>query len=152
MEYVREVMEDNVFEEEVDKCGIKFGKSYSTHMFKVELKIPTGWAEDPESEVHFRWNANCEASLYNPYTGKHLSALSSSGREVYKIKVAHRKNDLEDQELRCEKTSEGVIVRYLLELACQEMFGVPKDGQWGAQPDLEREFELTMCEIGLFNS
>ena len=87
------------FFDEVPKIGDKFGPSYSTHMFRVELAIPKRWIEeDPGCEIHFIWNADCEASLYNPKTVKHLSAVTH-GREEYHIKDGKQKNDLADPDL-----------------------------------------------------
>ena len=77
----------STFFDEVPQIGDKFGPSYSTHMFRIELAIPKAWlSADPNCEIHFIWNAACEASLYNPKTGKHLSAITENVREVYHIK------------------------------------------------------------------
>lgn len=101
------------------KIGDKFGPSYSTQMFRVELAIPCEWlAKDPQCEIHFIWNGNCEASLYNPKTGKHLSAITENVREVYHIKDGKNKNDLDDPGLVVSNDGKEIRVCYLLEMAC----------------------------------
>ena len=82
----------NTYFNEIPKIGDKFGPSYSTHMFRVELRIPKKWVTD-DAEIHFIWNGKCEASLYSPKNGKHLSAITENVREIYKIKGPNR-NDL----------------------------------------------------------
>jgi hypothetical protein len=89
-------------------------------MFKVKLLIPKKWIEeDPNCEIHFVWNAGCEASLYNPKTGKHLSAITENVREVYHIKDGKSKNDLANPHLVVAEDEKHITVCYLLEMACQ---------------------------------
>ena len=99
-EVMNVIKQDDSYFDTIPKLGDKFGPSYSTQMFKVKLMIPKRWIEaDPDCEIHFIWNAGCEASLYNPKTGKHLSAITENVREVYHIKDGKKKNDLEDKDL-----------------------------------------------------
>jgi alpha-mannosidase len=72
-------------------------------------------------------------------------------REVYHIKDKS-KNDLNVDTLALKEDEDNIYVCYLLEMACQEMFGAFKgDNMWGSVIDPEREYELKKCEIGLFN-
>ena len=50
--------------------GDKFGKSWDTHWFKIDITIPDDWLAD-EKEVHLIWNGKCEGSLY-PVDGSKL--------------------------------------------------------------------------------
>ena len=69
--FIGDKFNKDIFPEKVEAYGAKFGPSYSTQMFRVELAIPVEWVTE-ESEIHFLWNGSCEASLFNPKTGKHL--------------------------------------------------------------------------------
>jgi hypothetical protein len=72
-------------------------------------------------------------------------------REVYHIKDK-LKNDLKVDTLALKEDKDNIYVCYLLEMACQEMFGAFKgDNMWGSVIDPEREYEFKKCEIGLFN-
>ena len=151
-EVMNVIKEPDSYFNEVPKLGDKFGPSYSTQMFKVKFHIPKKWIEaDPNCEIHFNWNAGCEASLYNPKTGKHLSAITENVREVYHIKDGKTKNDLADPDLVESADGETITVCYLLEMACQEMFGNWKESTWGGIVDMDKHFEFKKCEIGLFN-
>ena len=82
--------------------------------------IPTKWIEkDPNCEIHFIWNGSCEASLYNPQTGKHLSAITENVREVYHITDGKGKNDLQEPGILISKNKKEIRICYLLEMACQ---------------------------------
>lgn len=121
---------------EKPKYGDKFGPLYSTHMFWLRLTVAKKWLEDPDAEVHFIWEAECEASLYNIETGRHLQALSQNEnlRNVYHIKVGpcDRRNDLADKTIVVGETESSITVQYLLEMACQEMFGnFVGNNKWG---------------------
>ena len=119
-------------------------------MFRVELAVPKKWIEaDPNCEIHFIWAAGCEASLYNPKTGMHLQAITENVREVYHIKDGRDKNDLEEDGIVVSQDAENITVCYILEMACQEMFG--NFTGWGGTVDMDKMFELKKCQIGLFN-
>ena len=99
-------------------------------MFRVELSIPVKWVTK-DSEIHFKWNGSCEASLFNPITGRHLYGLSNDCRDTYKIKKGQVKNDLNDQNLVLSKSDTHIQICYLLEMACQEMLGTQLS--WGGE-------------------
>jgi len=64
------------------------------------------------------------------------------------IRRANVKNDLAD--LTVNKTGSPSSIVYLLEMACNEMFGNFVTG-FNSHVDMKKEFKLEKCEIGLFN-
>ena len=48
------------------------------------------------------------------------------------------------------KTGNPLRIQYLLEMACNEMFGNFVTG-FNSHVDMKKEFKLEKCEIGLFN-
>ena len=54
--------------------GQSFGPAWSTHWFKVEIKIPESWAGQ---EVHFLWDSGTEAEVWED--GKPMQGLAGSG-------------------------------------------------------------------------
>lgn len=63
----------NTYFNEIPKIDDKFGPAYSTHLFLVKLAVPRKWVmDDPNCEIHFIWESQCEASIYCPKTGRHL--------------------------------------------------------------------------------
>lgn len=139
------------FPEQVDKYGVQFGPSFSTHMFRVCLKVPKSWLTK-QSEIHFLWDGGCEGSLYNAETGKHLQGFSDQVRQVYHIKNGEGKNDLDDPTIAKEDENGDFRVCYLLEMACNGMLGnFNGEPIWGGILDMEKQFALTKCELGLFN-
>ena len=129
------------------KIGDKFGKSWDTNWFLVEFEVPNEWL-DEDKEVHWIWNGKCEASIYPIDGSKLLAAFTENVREKYIIKRPNIKNDLTD--LSVNKTGTTNRIQYLLEEACNEMFGNFKEG-FLSQVDMEKEFTLEKCEIALFN-
>jgi hypothetical protein len=134
------------FKEEA-KIGDKFGKSWETHWFLIEIEIPEEWTKE-DKEVHFIWNGKCEAAIYDIKGSKLLSAITENVREVYLMKRPGVKDDFTDQSIN--KDGSRTKITYLLEMACNEMFGNFSDG-FNTPVDMNREFELKKCEIGLFN-
>jgi hypothetical protein len=99
------------------------------------------------------WNCSCEASLYSLKSGKHLSAITENVREIYHIRDGKGKDDTSDPDLVVSETDKEVRVAYLLEQACQQMFGAWKgDNIWGGQVDMDLQFEWKKCQLGLANS
>ena len=67
------------------KIGEKYGDSWQTNWFFVDITIPDNWDQiaTKEDEYHFIWNSNCEASIYDYETGKYLQAYSPPERNFY---------------------------------------------------------------------
>ena len=135
------------FKEEA-KIGDLFGKSWDTHWFLVDIEVPEEWMTAEESEIHFLWNGKCEASLYTIDGTKLLQAFTENVREKYVIKRPDVKDDFTDMEVN--KTGSLVRVQYLLEMACNEMFGNFVTG-FLSHVDMKKEFKLEKCEVALFN-
>lgn len=129
------------------KIGDKFGNSWDTHWFHIEIEVPEEWL-DEEKEVQFLWNGKCEAALYTVDATKLLQAFTENVREKYVIKRQDVKNDFSDPIVN--KTAKNITVSYLLEMACNEMFGNFSDG-FNSKVDMEKKFILEKCEVGLFN-
>ena len=135
------------FKEEA-KIGDLFGKSWDTHWFRVEIEIPESWKQEAESEVHFLWNGKCEASLWT-IDGKHLlQAFTENVRETYILMRPDIKDDFKDPSIN--QTRNPLRVTYLLEMACNEMFGNFVTG-FNSHVDMHKEFKLEKCEVALFN-
>ena len=77
-----------------------------------------------------------------------MQAFTENVREKYVIKRPGMKNDLTDPLVNIE--GQPGKIRYLLEMACNEMFGNFTDG-FNSKVDMEKVFKLEKCEIGLFN-
>lgn len=129
------------------KEGDKFGKSWDTHWFKIKVEIPDEWLSD-EKEVHLLWNGKCEAALYNLDGSRLLQAFTENVRERYIIKRDGIKNDLLDPKVNIGGNNKEIT--YLLEMACNEMFGNFQKG-FNSEVDMEKEFILEKCKIGFFN-
>lgn len=129
----------------------KFGKSWDTHWFLLQIEFDetsdAKWLEE-DTEVHLLWNGSCEAAIYDTRGTRLLQAITENVREVYCIKRTGVKNDLADEAVNYTGTPNRV--EYLIEMACNEMFGAPKDG-FGSDHTMERMFELHKVEVAVFN-
>ena len=101
------------------KLGDKFGESWTTHWFFVEFEVPDHWNQlaAPEDEFHFIFSCGCEAGLYDYETGKYFQAFNENRREYYVI-----------------EPRETGRIKFMIELACNGMFGNFKDGRGGMNP------------------
>lgn len=65
------------------QVGDEFGPSWSTHWFKVEIKVPDdeGWTDGP---LVFRWDSGCEAMVWSS-TGVPLQAFSEQERDEFQL-------------------------------------------------------------------
>ena len=70
----------------------------------MELDVPMEWVDkcqedrDGKYEIHFVWNTNSEAAIFNPKTGKLLQGIAEDSREVYQIRCKN-KDDTMDSDL-----------------------------------------------------
>ena len=64
---------------------------------------------------------------------------------MYHIKVGPRnsRNDLQNPEFVTEEDDECITVSYLVEMACQEMFG--SFNSWGGKVDMDKQFTFKKC-------
>ncbi|CAG7731917.1 unnamed protein product, partial [Allacma fusca] len=112
--------------------GDWFGKTWATHWFKVEIRVPTEWTG---KEVHFRWNSSSEAAIYDT-AGRMLQGLSTGFREEYIISRSWG--------------GSTTPITYYIEMACNEMFGAG-EGDQIAPTNNNRDFQLNRAEIAVFD-
>jgi len=118
--------------------GQDFTPTWSTHWFKVVVKIPDSW---DGREVHLRWNSNSEALLLSS-DGEPLQGLTGSpehqNREEFIIS-------------KCWNASrnESEMV-YYVEMSCNSMFGAGKGG-FIDPPDPNRKFNLQRADVSVFD-
>ena len=133
-----DVVGNGLFEKEKkeSKVGDSFGPSWATFWFEINFQVPKEWIG---KEVHFLWNSNSEALLFDK-NGVVLQGLNGGEgwdrREEFYI----------DQKLIDQDGS----LKFYIELACNEMFGNGFGGQINP-PDPNRYFKLKKAEIALFD-
>ncbi|PKN90868.1 MAG: alpha-mannosidase [Chloroflexi bacterium HGW-Chloroflexi-6] len=113
--------------------GEKFGPLWSTHWFKVNLKIPAGWRGQ---EVHLLWDSASEACLWQ--AGAPLQGLTGSfnGWQAEPIR----------KEFCLTKNAQGdETLEYFIEAACNGLFGVDN------QAHNPRIGELSQAEMAVFD-
>ncbi len=96
---------------------------------KAAIEVPAAWAG---AEVHFLWDSGCEALVWRD--GAPLQGLTGSAD-------GH-------QARRAVKLGAGASHVLWLEVACNGMFGVGREGMINA-PDPARSFTLTQAEIAV---
>ncbi|KFA76595.1 hypothetical protein S40288_08132 [Stachybotrys chartarum IBT 40288] len=115
--------------------GASFGPSWSTHWFKVVLKIPHDIAEEELLELH--WDANNEGLVWTE-DGMPLQGLTGGGERIEWIIPDSFRDG-----------KEHVIY---IEMACNGMFGNAPSGSTSiAPPDPNRYFTLSKAEIAAVN-
>ncbi|KAI0383823.1 glycoside hydrolase family 38 protein [Hypomontagnella monticulosa] len=113
--------------------GQSFGPSWSTHWFKVVLRVPADLRDKQHLEFH--WDANNEGMVWTE-DGKPLQGLTGGGERVEWI--------LPDS---FRDGKEHVIY---IEMACNSMFGNPS-GDIIQPPDPNRYFQLVKADICAVN-
>eukprot|EP01111_Echinosteliopsis_oligospora_P011163 TRINITY_DN3615_c0_g1_i1.p1 TRINITY_DN3615_c0_g1~~TRINITY_DN3615_c0_g1_i1.p1 ORF type:complete len:1063 (+),score=284.46 TRINITY_DN3615_c0_g1_i1:57-3191(+) len=118
------------------KVGDSFGPSWSTHWFKVTADVPSG-EEWVGKEIVLRWNGGCEAMVWIDETP--IQGLTG-GTWVDKR-----------TEYRLTKSAKGGDhFEFMVELACNGMFGTGRDGLINA-PDMDKTYTLSQAEIAVFD-
>jgi len=110
--------------------GLSFGPSWSTHWFQLNLQIPESYRG---SEVHLLWDSENELLIFD-VDGVPLQGLTGGDyqkRHQYIVRKA-------------DSTVSSVVL--YLEMACNGMFGVGKDGMINA-PDPNRTFTIKKRKI-----
>lgn len=118
------------------QVGMQFGPFWSTHWFRVEINIPTGWRG---KEVHFLWDSSSEAQIWRD--GEPLQGLSGSTSLVTPGAIR--------PEFPLTRSAVGgeTIVLYV-EMAVNNLFGL------GVRADptrLEQVGILRQAEIAVFD-
>jgi len=116
------------------KVGDVFGPSWTTFWFKVHVQVPTSWKG---KVVHFLWNSSSEALIWR--NGIPIQGLTGGTwvdkRVEYKL---------------LDNSQGGEVFDFEIEMACNGMFGVGKDGLINPC-DPNKTFTLTRAEIGVFD-
>ena len=127
----------------------KYGPSWSIFWFKIDIEIPETWLK-PENEIHFLWDSDNEALLFNYNCTKVLQGFSGDGdynkRAEYIIKKLPEKDDLND-----ENTTEHQNINkitYFLEMSCNNLFG---NGPFLGPKDKNSTYSIKTCSVALFN-
>ncbi|OGE50959.1 hypothetical protein PENARI_c015G12492 [Penicillium arizonense] len=113
--------------------GRSFGPGWSTHWFKVQLRVPHEMLNEEIIELH--WEASNEGMIWTE-DGHPLQGLSGDGERVEWI-IPPRFKD-------------GKEHTFYLEMACNGMFGLGK-GARNQPPDPDRYFTLEKAEIVAVN-
>lgn len=112
------------------KKGDSFGPSWSTHWFKVQWNIPKEWSYAGQLEFH--WESGCEAMVWTA-DGNPLQGLSPNNRTEWVIPSEYSKPDKKHT--------------IYIEMACNQMFGVPTGGDTIQPPDPNRYFSVSQADI-----
>ncbi|KAK3329649.1 glycoside hydrolase family 38 protein [Apodospora peruviana] len=130
----RPTFEDAVSHEfKKTSVGASFGPSWSTHWFKVVLKVPEDLVDKRLLELH--WDANNEGLIWSE-DGKPLQGLTGGGERIEWILP--------------ESFRDGKEHTIYVEMACNGMFG-NAGGDLIQPPDPNRYFQLGTADIVAVN-
>ena len=110
--------------------GESFGPSWSTHWFRITIKVPTGLRKKDHLEFH--WDANNEGLIWSE-SGEPLQGLTGGGDRVEWI-FPHAWRD-------------GKEHIFYIEMACNGMFGNAPGGDSIQPPDPNKYFTLYTADI-----
>ncbi|XP_004365158.2 alpha mannosidase [Capsaspora owczarzaki ATCC 30864] len=113
-----------------------FGPSWTTHWFAFDLVIPPAWAG---REVHFRWNSNSEALIYDEHGEPRQGLTGGDGCDVRSEYIVTR-----------SAREGGETRRIYVEMAANGMFGVGDNGLINP-PNENRFFDISLCELAVFD-
>ena len=116
------------------KKGESFGPSWSTHWFKITLKVPSQL--EKKNHLEFHWDANNEGLIWNE-SGEPLQGLTGGGDRVEWI-FPHEWRD-------------GKEHVFYIEMACNGMFGNAPGGDSIQPPDPNKYFMLHTADIVAVN-
>ncbi|KAL5009992.1 hypothetical protein ScPMuIL_012297 [Solemya velum] len=112
--------------------GQKFGPTWSTHWFFVEVDISRDWAGE---EVRLVWNSDSEAMVW--LDGQPVQGLSGE-------------NKRHDYILSYKQPEDNLSYKLYIEMACNGLFGAG-NGVFLNEPDNNRMFTLSQAEVAVFN-
>jgi alpha-mannosidase len=110
--------------------GQWFGPAWTTHWFKVVLKVPEHLQDKRLLELH--WDANNEAMIWNE-EGHPLQGLTGGGERVEWILP--------------DSLRDGKSHTIYIEMACNGMFGNAPGGDSIQPPNPDKQFRLDRAEI-----
>ncbi|KAI2629734.1 glycoside hydrolase family 38 protein [Hypoxylon sp. NC1633] len=114
--------------------GQSFGPSWSTHWFKVVLRVPADLRD--KEHLEFQWDANNEGMVWTQ-DGKPLQGLTGGGERVEWILP--------------KSFRDGKEHTIYIEMACNSMFGNPAGGDTIQPPDPNKSFQLVKADICAVN-
>ncbi|KAL8297527.1 hypothetical protein RB597_006560 [Gaeumannomyces tritici] len=116
------------------EVGSWFGPSWSTHWFRVKLKVPDNMTRLEHLELH--WDANNEGMVWSE-DGNPLQGLTGGGERVEWILP--------------DSFRDGEWHTVYIEMACNGMFGNAPGGDSIQPPDPNKYFQLGRCELVAIN-
>ena len=127
-----EAVKKGVFDQ--TKKGQSFGPSWSTHWFKITIRVPSDLAEKEHLEFH--WDANNEGLVWSE-KGEPLQGLTGGGDRVEWIFPTSWRD--------------GSPHTFYIEMACNGMFGNAPGGDGNQPPDPNKYFQLNTADIVAVN-
>lgn len=116
------------------KVGASFGPSWSTHWFKIKLKVPSNLLDKELLELH--WDADNEGLIWSE-EGEPLQGLTGGGERVeWVLPTSFR---------------DGKSHTFYIEMACNRMFGNHPGGDIIQPPDPNKYFNLHTADIVAVN-
>uniref|UniRef100_A0A1I7VP26 alpha-mannosidase n=1 Tax=Loa loa TaxID=7209 RepID=A0A1I7VP26_LOALO len=111
--------------------GFKFGPTWTTHWFQVDISLPQNC--QTETKIVLRFDPNCEALLWS-VDGQPIKGLSPDfGRTDLAI------------------PSSPTVQRFYIEASCSDRFG-DGDGNAIGPVKMDKVFELKRCELAEYSS
>ena len=115
------------------QVGESFGPSWSTHWFKINLKVPENLVQKEQLEFH--WDANNEGLVWTE-NGEPLQGLTGGGERTEWILP--------------KSFRDGKEHTFYIEMACNGMFG-NAGGDIIQPPQTDRYFQLNTADIVAVN-
>ena len=116
------------------KIGESFGPSWSTHWFRIHLRVPSELLRKEHLELH--WDANNEGLVWSE-DGEPLQGLTGGGDRIEWILP--------------ESFRDGSWHMFYIEMACNGMFGNAPGGDSIQPPNPDKYFQLHMADIVAVN-
>lgn len=116
------------------KVGASFGPSWSTHWFRIELRVPSNLLKKDQLELH--WDADNEGLVWTE-DGDPVQGLTGAGERVeWVLPKAFR---------------DGLFHTFYVEMACNRILGNYPGSDSIQPPDPEKYFQLHRAEIVAVN-
>ena len=116
------------------KVGASFGPSWSTHWFRIDLRVPSNLLKKDQLELH--WDADNEGLVWTE-DGEPVQGLTGGGQRVeWVLPKAFR---------------DGRSHVFYIEMACNGIMGNSPGGDVIQPPDPQKYFQLHRAEIVAVN-
>ncbi len=114
--------------------GESFGPSWSTHWFRIQLKIPANLCK--KAHLEFHWDANNEGMIWTE-DGEPVHGLTGGGERTEWILPKNWRD--------------GKSHIFYIEMACNGMFGNAPGGDSIQPPNPNKYFQLQKADIVAVN-